>query len=228
MRQPGEPPQDDLLIRDDKNPNTAGAARFAPYDGAPSTTPPTCCWCGEKASISRKCRRGPNHSAGAWQRPENAQADVFIPISIQTERRGHYTNFQGTVSAFEPCFTKKTVAHAEKLFASPAEGNCMIQDLVIAVVCIGYAVAVLLTFGTVLTWVERKQAAIMSDRIGANRAYVRIPFTQHQVHLVGLFHGLADGLKMMLKEDFKPKSYDSVAYALAPWVCSRRCCWCSR
>ena len=25
VRQPGEPPQDDLLIRDDKNPNTAGA-----------------------------------------------------------------------------------------------------------------------------------------------------------------------------------------------------------
>ena len=23
---------------------------------------------------------------------------------------------------------------------------------------------------------------------------------------------------MLLKEDFKPKSYDSVAYALAPWV----------
>jgi NADH:ubiquinone oxidoreductase subunit H len=39
---------------------------------------------------------------------------------------------------------------------------------------------VLLIFGTVLTWVERKQAAIMSDRIGANRAYVRIPFTADQ------------------------------------------------
>ena len=94
----------------------------------------------------------------------------------------------------------------------------MIQDLVIAFVFIGYAVAVLLTFGTVLTWVERKQAAIMSDRIGANRAYVRIPFTNIKLIWLGLFHGLADGLKMLLKEDFKPKSYDSVAYALAPWV----------
>ena len=58
-------------------------------------------------------------------------------------------------------------------------------------------------FGTVLTWVERKQAAIMSDRIGANRAYVRIPFTQIKLIWWGLFHGLADGLKMMLKEDFR-------------------------
>jgi len=94
----------------------------------------------------------------------------------------------------------------------------MIQDLVVTAVFIGYAVAVLLLFGTVLTWVERKQAAIMSDRIGANRAYVRIPFTQVKLIWWGLFHGLADGLKMMLKEDFRPNSYDRVAYAIAPWV----------
>ena len=54
----------------------------------------------------------------------------------------------------------------------------MTQDLVIAVIFIGYAVGMLMTFGTLLTWVERKQAAVISDRIGANRAYVRIPFTQ--------------------------------------------------
>ena len=92
------------------------------------------------------------------------------------------------------------------------------QDLVVSLVFIGYAIGVLLTFGTVLTWVERKQAAIMSDRIGANRAYVRIPFTQIKLVWLGLFHGLADGLKMMLKEDWRPNSYDRFAYAIAPWV----------
>ena len=94
----------------------------------------------------------------------------------------------------------------------------MMQDLVVHLGFIGYAVAVLLLFGTVLTWVERKQAAIMSDRIGANRAYIRIPFTQFKLVWLGLFHGLADGLKMLLKEDFKPRSYDRLAYALAPWM----------
>ena len=94
----------------------------------------------------------------------------------------------------------------------------MMQDLVVNVVFIGYALAVLLLFGTVLTWVERKQAAVMSDRIGANRAYVRIPFTGIKLVWWGLFHGLADGLKMMLKEDFRPDAYDHFAYALAPWV----------
>jgi NADH-quinone oxidoreductase subunit H len=77
---------------------------------------------------------------------------------------------------------------------------------------------VLLLFGTVLTWVERKQAAVMSDRIGANRAYIRIPFTQIKMIWWGLFHGMADGLKMLVKEDWKPAVYDKFAYALAPWI----------
>jgi NADH-quinone oxidoreductase subunit H len=94
----------------------------------------------------------------------------------------------------------------------------MMQDLVVSVVLISYAIGVLMTFGLVLTWVERKQGAVMSDRIGANRAYLRIPFTQIKLVWWGLFHGLADGLKMLLKEDFKPNSYDRFAYAIAPWV----------
>jgi len=94
----------------------------------------------------------------------------------------------------------------------------MIQDLVIAIVFITYAISVLMGFGTILTWVERKQAAVMADRIGANRAYLRIPFTQVKLVWLGLFHGMADGLKMLLKEDFKPKTYDWYAYMVAPWV----------
>jgi NADH-quinone oxidoreductase subunit H len=58
----------------------------------------------------------------------------------------------------------------------------------------------------------------MSDRIGANRAYIRLPYTQIKLVWMGLFHGMADGLKMMLKEDFKPDSYDRFAYAIAPWI----------
>jgi len=94
----------------------------------------------------------------------------------------------------------------------------MIQDLVVYAVYIGYAMAVLMGFGTILTWVERKQAAVMSDRIGANRCYIRVPFTQFKFVWLGLFHGMADGLKMLLKEDWKPDTYDWYAYAVAPWV----------
>jgi NADH-quinone oxidoreductase subunit H len=94
----------------------------------------------------------------------------------------------------------------------------MMQDLVVHAVYIGYAIAVLMGMGTILTWVERKQAALMSDRIGANRAYLRIPFTQVKLIWLGLFHGMADGLKLLFKEDFKPVTYDKLAYALGPWL----------
>ena len=94
----------------------------------------------------------------------------------------------------------------------------MLADLAIAVVFILYAISVLMGFGTILTWVERKQAAVMADRIGANRAYIRIPGTQVKLVWWGLFHGMADGLKMLVKEDWKPRTYDWYAYAVAPWV----------
>jgi NADH-quinone oxidoreductase subunit H len=94
----------------------------------------------------------------------------------------------------------------------------MSQDLVVYSAYIAYAIAVLMGFGTILTWVERKQAAVMADRIGANRAYLRLPFTQVKLVWWGLFHGMADGLKMLLKEDFKPRAYDWYAYEVAPWV----------
>jgi NADH-quinone oxidoreductase subunit G len=59
----------------------------------------------------------------AWLAPENGHADVFIPLSIQTERDGHYTNFAGVTSAFSRCFDKAPgVAHAEALFPALAGG----------------------------------------------------------------------------------------------------------
>ena len=94
----------------------------------------------------------------------------------------------------------------------------MLPDLVVSLLFISASIGVLMGFGGLLTWVERKQAAVMSDRIGANRAYIRIPFTQIKLVWMGLFHGMADGLKMLLKEDFKPRTYDQLAYTIAPYV----------
>jgi NADH-quinone oxidoreductase subunit H len=94
----------------------------------------------------------------------------------------------------------------------------MLPDLAITALFIAASIGVLMSFGGLLTWVERKQAAVMSDRIGANRAYIRIPFTNIKLVWFGLFHGMADGLKMLLKEDFKPRTYDQLAYTLAPYV----------
>ena len=94
----------------------------------------------------------------------------------------------------------------------------MIQDLVVYLVYIAYAIGLMLGMATLFTWVERKQSAVMADRIGANRAYIRIPFTDVKLVAWGLFHGIADGSKMLLKEDFTPTTYDRFCYNLGPWL----------
>ena len=46
---------------------------------------------------------------------------MFIPISIQTERSGHYTNFEGTVTPFTACFAPAAgIAHAAEVFVAIA------------------------------------------------------------------------------------------------------------
>jgi NADH-quinone oxidoreductase subunit H len=94
----------------------------------------------------------------------------------------------------------------------------MSPDLVVRGAFVAYVLGFLLTMATLFTWVERKQSAVMADRIGANRAYLRLPFTQVRIVAWGLFHGVADGMKMILKENFTSNVYDRLCYLLAPWL----------
>jgi NADH-quinone oxidoreductase subunit G len=119
---PDEVIADDILIRADKNPNTAGAralfgaaaARFDP------DTDLVLVW-GEGCDFGQLPPRARIIYLNAWLQPENGHADVFLPISVQTERSGHYTNCEGVVSEFAACFAKPdTVADAEALFAALA------------------------------------------------------------------------------------------------------------
>ena len=118
----GETVEDALLIRADKNPNTAAAsALFAPMPGALPAADLVVVW-GEGFDFTRAPHDARTILLGSYEQPENTRADVFIPISVQTERRGHYTNFDGIASAFEPCFAKSpSVADAEALFAAWCE-----------------------------------------------------------------------------------------------------------
>jgi NADH-quinone oxidoreductase subunit H len=63
--------------------------------------------------------------------------------------------------------------------------------------------------GTVayLILLERKTASWVQDRIGPNRVG---PF--------GLLQPIADGLKFILKEDYRPKQVDGILFSLAPIV----------
>ncbi|MCB9771575.1 MAG: NADH-quinone oxidoreductase subunit H [Candidatus Omnitrophica bacterium] len=63
-----------------------------------------------------------------------------------------------------------------------------------------------------LTWVERKQSAVMQDRIGANRASI------FGFKAFGLFHAIADVLKMLSKEEFIPQGANKFLFNLAPYL----------
>ena len=66
-------------------------------------------------------------------------------------------------------------------------------------------------FTALLTLAERKVSALMQDRIGPNRAAV-FGFAFN-----GLFHPIADAIKMILKEDFVPARAEKLLFTLAPF-----------
>ncbi len=63
-----------------------------------------------------------------------------------------------------------------------------------------------------ITWTERKQSAVMQDRIGANRADIL------GITALGLLHPAADVLKLFSKEDFVPEGANRVLHLLAPVI----------
>ncbi len=67
-------------------------------------------------------------------------------------------------------------------------------------------------FAPVITWVERKQSAVMQDRIGANRADV------FGIRVLGLLHPLADVIKLLTKEDVVPLGANRFMHVLAPVI----------
>ncbi|NCO35586.1 MAG: hypothetical protein AUJ92_07050 [Armatimonadetes bacterium CG2_30_59_28] len=96
----------------------------------------------------------------------------------------------------------------------------MIIDIACAVFNVLFTGLFVLGLAGLLTWVERKQSAVMQDRIGANRAdlFGWDPKFLRPIRRLGLFHPIADGLKMILKEDHVPPNANKALFNLAPFV----------
>lgn len=83
---------------------------------------------------------------------------------------------------------------------------------VIQAILAGIVLFAVINFAALHTWLERKQSALIQDRIGANRA------TIFGIRALGLFHPLADAIKMFTKEDYIPPFGDKLLHTLAPFL----------
>jgi NADH-quinone oxidoreductase subunit H len=94
------------------------------------------------------------------------------------------------------------------------------MDSIYVVALVGkivFIMALVLTFSPVLVWADRRQSAMIQDRMGPNRAGIPLPGGK-SLTLLGLLHPLADALKFMWKEDFIPPKADKLLHALAPII----------
>ncbi len=73
-----------------------------------------------------------------------------------------------------------------------------------------FTMVFVLPVASLLTWAERRQSAMMQDRLGPNRANIG------PVKLWGILHFIADAVKMIFKEDFIPEKAHRTLFALAP------------
>ncbi len=88
----------------------------------------------------------------------------------------------------------------------------MLVDILIVILKIVIVLGAILTLSALLTWVERKQSAVIQDRIGANRADI------FGFRIIGLFHIIADSVKMLTKEDFIPAHANKVIHTISPFI----------
>ena len=77
---------------------------------------------------------------------------------------------------------------------------------------VGIVLAFVMLVATIMTWADRKQSALIQDRIGPNRASIG------SVRAAGLIHILADALKTLFKEDFTPRDANQGLFRIAPFL----------
>jgi NADH:ubiquinone oxidoreductase subunit H len=116
-------------------------------------------------------------------------ADRRVPLALGVKRGGREVNF--------------SVDSKERPLIVPTSVISFVVMLVFGVI----ALTVAMVISGVLTWVERRVAGRMQSRVGPNRVG---PF--------GFLQWLADGIKLLLKEDIIPDAVDRPLFKLAPYL----------
>lgn len=96
------------------------------------------------------------------------------------------------------------------------------EFLLITLIKIVCVIAPVLTMVAYAVLVERKISAWIQDRVGPNRTAppvaLKIPVIGRLLQGWGMFQPMADGLKMLLKEDFTPSYVRKAYFWLAPAI----------
>ncbi|HEX8536221.1 MAG TPA: NADH-quinone oxidoreductase subunit H, partial [Cystobacter sp.] len=90
-------------------------------------------------------------------------------------------------------------------------GASRLVNLLILMLVVVMGSAALLTMG------DRKWGALIQDRIGPNRARIDLPILRNTA-LGGIPHFLADGAKMLFKEDHLPAAANKLLYNMGPML----------
>lgn len=94
----------------------------------------------------------------------------------------------------------------------------LIPFIIILIKVVFLTFMVLLPLVPISVYFERRFSAVIQDRVGPNR--VGIPLTllgfKKDFHFFGLVQPMADGIKLLLKEDFTPAHVNKAFYWLAP------------
>lgn len=85
-------------------------------------------------------------------------------------------------------------------------------DILIVLLKVVFSMMWFLVIALYLTWAERKESAVMQDRLGANRANI------WKFRIIGIFQPFADAIKMFFKEDFTPVFSRRFIHNLAPFL----------
>src|SRR5690348_13970322 len=85
--------------------------------------------------------------------------------------------------------------------------NDVVQNIIHFVITFLFAVFFLMTAASLLVWSERKVQAFMQDRWGPLHYGPQ-----------GLLLAILDPMKLLLKEDLKPKGTDSIVFRIAPMI----------
>ena len=95
----------------------------------------------------------------------------------------------------------------------------MLTELLIGAIKAIIIVVLVLNLAGVMLWFERKGAALIQDRIGANRAAIFGVGRRLGLPNLGFVNTLlADPIKLFTKEDFVPDGADRFIHDLAPFL----------